>query len=203
PRNSRRILVSGFRGCDAERAQAVSAAGLEGVLGHDTRGSLFPLVANGYLGGALFHTPNVYDFPVCIHLARALGGDAIRAHDGRRVELREVGGAELAHVVGLPGIVACAADGELLPEMVHFLLALAVDDEGYRLAELEHRPAVQRDEILARELESHRHDRSLRSAGGLGPLFVVASGASDLRVLEDRRVEVHGLFSLVIEPQER
>src|SRR5207302_92570 len=53
------------------------------------------------------------------------------------------------------------------------------------------------------ELERHRHDRSLRSAGGLGAFFVVASGASDLRVLEDRRIELHGLFSLAIEPQER
>src|SRR5207245_1816257 len=55
-----------------------------------------------------------------------------------------------------PALDFLAAGGELLPEMVHFLLALAVDDEGYRLAELEHTPAVQRDEILARALESHR-----------------------------------------------
>src|SRR5207245_11125255 len=95
-----------------------------------------------------------------------------------------------------PALDFLAAGGELLPEMVHFLLALAVDDEGYRLGELEHRPAVQRDEILARALESHRHDRSLRSAGGLGPPFVVASGAPDLRVLGARRVEWSGSLRL-------
>src|SRR2546429_5260148 len=35
-------------------------SGLDGVLGSDTPGSLFPLMASGDLGGALFHTPNVY-----------------------------------------------------------------------------------------------------------------------------------------------
>jgi len=118
PRNSRRILVSGFQGRDAERAQAVSAAGLEGVLGNETPGSLFPLVANGYLGGALVHTPNVYDFPVCMHLARVLGGDAIRAHDGRRVDFREVWRDERAKMFRLPGIVACATDRRVIETLV-------------------------------------------------------------------------------------
>src|SRR6267143_6206820 len=118
PRNSRRILVSGFQGRDAERAQAVRAAGLEGVLGNETPGSLFPLVANGYLGGALVHTPNVYDFPVCMHLARVLGGDAIRAHDGRRVDFREVWRDERAKMFRLPGIVACATDRRVIETLV-------------------------------------------------------------------------------------
>jgi len=118
PRNSRRILVSGFKGRDAERAQKVSAAGLEGVLGNDTPGSLFPLMANGYLGGALFHTPNVYDFPVCMHLARVLGGDAIRTHDGRRVDFRELWRDERANMLRLPGVVACAVDRRVLATLV-------------------------------------------------------------------------------------
>jgi len=54
---SRRILVNGFLGRDEERARAVSAAGLEGVLDADIQGSLFPLMARGDLGGALFHPP--------------------------------------------------------------------------------------------------------------------------------------------------
>jgi 3'(2'), 5'-bisphosphate nucleotidase len=127
PRNSRRILVSGFRGRDAERAQAVSAAGLEGVLGNDTPGSLFPLVANGYLGGALFHTPNVYDFPVCMHLARVLGGDAIRAHDGRRVDFREVWRDERANMFRLPGIVACATDRRVVTTLVEVARGWSTD----------------------------------------------------------------------------
>ena len=115
---SRRILVSGFLGREAERARAVSAAGLEGVLGADTPGSLFPLIASGYLGGALFHTPNVYDFPVCMHVARALGGDAVWAHDGARVDFRRVWRDERANMFRLPGIVACASDRSVLPTLV-------------------------------------------------------------------------------------
>ena len=118
-RNLRRILVSGFKGGgDAERARAVSAAGLDGVLGDDTPGSLFPLMANGYLGGALFHTPNVYDFPVAMHLARVLGGDAIRAHDGRRADFREVWRDERSNMFRLQGIVACAVDRRVLATLV-------------------------------------------------------------------------------------
>ncbi|MGH7304907.1 MAG: inositol monophosphatase family protein [Candidatus Rokuibacteriota bacterium] len=117
-RESRRILVSGFLGREAERARAVSAAGLEGVLGGDTPGSLFPLMANGYLGGALFHTPNVYDFPVCMHVARALGGDAVWAHDGTRVDFRRVWRDERANMFRLRGIVACASDPHIIPTLV-------------------------------------------------------------------------------------
>jgi 3'(2'), 5'-bisphosphate nucleotidase len=118
PRESRRILVSGFLGREAERAREVSAAGLEGVLGGDTPGSLFPLMANGYLGGALFHTPNVYDFPVCMHVARAFGGDAVWAHNGARVDFRRVWRDERANMFRLPGIVACASDPRVIPALV-------------------------------------------------------------------------------------
>src|SRR5206468_12816849 len=41
------------------------------------------------------------------------------------------------------------------------------------------------------------------SSGGLRRLFGVAGHASDLRVFEDRHVKIHGVFSLMIEPQER
>jgi len=117
-RASRRILVSGFLGREAERARAVSAAGLDGVLGSDTPGSLYPLMANGYLGGALFHTPNVYDFPVCMHVARALGGDAVWVHDGARVDFRRTWRDERASMFRLPGIVACASDRAVLPTLI-------------------------------------------------------------------------------------
>ena len=117
-RASRRILVSGFLGREAERARAVSAAGLDGVLGSDTPGSLYPLMANGYLGGALFHTPNVYDFPVCMHIARALGGDAVWVHDGIRVDFRRTWRDDRANMFRLPGIVACASDRAVLPTLI-------------------------------------------------------------------------------------
>jgi 3'(2'), 5'-bisphosphate nucleotidase len=118
PRERRRILVSGFMGHERERAAAVSAAGLEGVLGSQTGGSLYPLMASGYLGGALFHTPNVYDFPVCMHLARALGGDAVRASDGRPVDFGGVWLDERSSMFRLPGIVACAIDRRVIATLV-------------------------------------------------------------------------------------
>ena len=39
--------------------------------------------------------------------------------------------------------------GETFPEVVNFIQSLAVDDEGDRRAEPEHRAAVQRREILS------------------------------------------------------
>jgi 3'(2'), 5'-bisphosphate nucleotidase len=117
-RESRRVLVSGFLGRDAEYAGAISAAGLEGVVDADTRGSLFPLMARGDLAGALFHTPNVYDFPVCVHLTRLLGGDAVWVHDGSRVDFRTLWHDERANMLRLPGIVACAFDPAVIATLI-------------------------------------------------------------------------------------
>jgi len=127
---SRRILVSGFLGRETESARAVSAAGLEGVLGGDAPGSLFPLMASGYLGGALFHTPNVYDFPVCMHIARVFGGDARWVHDGRRVDFRRTWRDERANMLRLPGIVACASDPAIITTLTE--VARGWSAERYR-----------------------------------------------------------------------
>jgi len=117
-RERRRILVSGFLGHERERAGAVSATGLEGVLGSETPGSLYPIMARGYLGGALFHTPNVYDFPVCMHIARALGGDAVWVRDGRPVDFGSLWLDERSNMLRLPGIVACAIDRRVMATLV-------------------------------------------------------------------------------------
>ena len=83
--------------------------------------------------------------------------------------------------------------------MVHFLLRLAVDGERNRRRELVFRSAVERDELLAVELERDRHD-----GARLARRFVaLAADAVDLRVLEHRHVEVRRVFSLAVEPQER
>lgn len=118
PRANQRILVSGFLGHERERAAAVSAAGLEGVLGSQAPGSLYPLIASGCLGGALFHTPNVYDFPVCMHLARALGGDTVWVRDGRPVDFGRVWLDERSNMLRIPGIVACAIDRRVMATLV-------------------------------------------------------------------------------------
>jgi 3'(2'), 5'-bisphosphate nucleotidase len=124
---SRRVLVSGFQGAHRERASAVSGAGLEGVLGGETGGSLYPLMARGEMAGGLFHTPNVYDFPVCLHLARLFGGDAVWVEDGRPVDFRECWRDERAGMLRLPGIVACSVDPAIVDTLVHVARGWSTD----------------------------------------------------------------------------
>src|SRR5438552_10163442 len=102
-----------------------------------------------------------------------------------------------------PALYFLAARRELRPEVVYVFLRLAVHDERYRLGEFEDRPAVQRRELLPIELECHRHDRALRSSGGLCRRVVIAGDARYPGILEDRDVELRGLFGLMIEPQKR
>ena len=118
PVRDTRVLVSGFLGHEEARARAVTAAGLRGVLGRELEGSLYPLLARGDLAGALFHTPNVYDFPVCVHLARLHGGDAVFVRDGRPVDFRGVWRDERSGMLRLPGIVACALDQRTIATLV-------------------------------------------------------------------------------------
>lgn len=112
------IWVSGFAPEDERKADLVSAAGLVGVAGGSAAGSVYPRLARGDLGGGLVHTPNVYDFPVFLHVARALGGDAVWVGDGRPVDFGEIWLDSRAGMLRLPGIVACAVDRAVLPRLV-------------------------------------------------------------------------------------
>src|SRR4030095_5899417 len=91
-----------------------------------------------------------------------------------------------------------AAFRELAPVVIDLFLVLAVDDERNGLRELELRTSVQRNELLAVELEVDDHDRALGSRPGLA----VPADALDLRVLEDGGVELRRLLGVVVEPQE-
>jgi 3'(2'), 5'-bisphosphate nucleotidase len=112
------IWVGGFHPEDDSKAHLVSAAGLEAVTTGSAAGSVYPRLARGELGGALLHTPNVYDFPVLLHVARALGGDAVWVGDGRPVDFRESWFDARAAMLRLPGIVACAVDPAVLRRLV-------------------------------------------------------------------------------------
>lgn len=109
-RNSPNIYLIGFQKRDAERAEAVTRAGLRGFAPDDMPGSIYPLLCSGEFGGSLIHSPNVYDFPVSMHLARILGGDAVWVHNGRSVEFSETWLDGRADMLRLPGIVACAVN---------------------------------------------------------------------------------------------
>src|SRR6476646_8529833 len=84
-----------------------------------------------------------------------------------------------------------AVGGELVPQGVDLLLSIAPDEEGHRLVELEQGPGVERHEFLALELVLDGHYLSVRAVNG-----------KHLRSREDRRVVVHRLFGLRVEPEE-
>lgn len=115
---SRRVLVAGFLERDEMRARAVRDAGLDAVLWAGMDQAVYPLLARGELAGALLHTPNVYDFPVCMQLVRLFGGDAVWVHDGRPAHFRTTWLDARARMIRLPGIVACAVDPHVLETLV-------------------------------------------------------------------------------------
>ncbi|MFO1095117.1 MAG: inositol monophosphatase family protein [Planctomycetaceae bacterium] len=112
------IYLIGFQQQDAQRARQVTAAGLRGFASDEMPGAIYPLLCSGAFGGSLIHSPNVYDFPVSSHIVRILGGDAVWVHDGRSVHFNETWLDERAHMLRLPGIVACAIDRASLQKLV-------------------------------------------------------------------------------------
>lgn len=107
---SKRIYVIGFQQRDVAAANAVSQAGLMGVAPDDMPGSIYELLARGEFAGSLIHSPNVYDFPVSLQIARHLGGDAVWVHNRQPVHFRETWLDDRADMLRLPGIVACGVN---------------------------------------------------------------------------------------------
>lgn len=111
---SKKIYLIGFQDRDRDCAQAVTDAGLQGFVSDDMPGSIYDLQSRGEFVGSLIHTPNVYDFPVSLHLARIVGGEALWVHNREPVHFRETWLDDRADMLRLPGIVACADDREVL-----------------------------------------------------------------------------------------
>jgi 3'(2'), 5'-bisphosphate nucleotidase len=116
--DSKQIYLIGFQARDRERAERVTAAGLEGVPPDDMPGSVYPLLATGEFGGSLIHSPNIYDFPVSLQIARAFGGDSVWVHNGEPVHFREMWMDDRADMLRLPGIVATAVDRGTLETLI-------------------------------------------------------------------------------------
>lgn len=112
--DSKNIYMIGFQKKDREKAALVTAAGLQGYMADETPGSIYELLARGEFGGSLIHSPNVYDFPVSLQIARILGGDAVWVHNGEPVHFRELWNDDRADMLRLPGIVACSANRKTL-----------------------------------------------------------------------------------------
>jgi 3'(2'), 5'-bisphosphate nucleotidase len=121
--DSKKIYVIGFQDKDPDRARDVTAAGLEGHTSDQMNGSIFELRARGLWGGSLIHSPNVYDFPVSLHIVRSLGGDAVWVHNRQPVNFRETWLDKRANMIRLPGIVACCTN----PQTLDTLCTLARD----------------------------------------------------------------------------
>lgn len=111
---SDRIYLIGFQARDVERAAQVTGLGLRGFAPDDMPGSIYPLLASGEFGGSLIHSPNVYDYPVAMHLARILGGDSVWVHNGEPVNFDETWLDERAAMLRLPGIAATSPRKEYL-----------------------------------------------------------------------------------------
>ncbi|APZ90780.1 inositol monophosphatase family protein [Fuerstiella marisgermanici] len=102
------IYLIGFQERDAECARMVDELGLMGRTSSEMAGSIYPLMATGEYAGSLIHSPNIYDFPVSMHIARLLGGDAVWAHNGKPVHYRELWMDDRADMLRFPGVVACS-----------------------------------------------------------------------------------------------
>lgn len=113
-RDRRGIYLIGFQQRDGERAQLVTEAGLEGFAPDQMPGSIYPLLARGEFAGSLIHSPNVYDFPVSMHIARCFGGDAVWVDSREPVNFRTTWMDDRADMLRLPGIVACSPDSQVL-----------------------------------------------------------------------------------------
>lgn len=127
----RGIYLIGFQSRDAECARAVDQTGLEGRTSEEMAGSIYPLMATGEYAGSLIHSPNIYDFPVSMHIARLLGGDAVWVHNGEPVHYRELWMDDRADMLRLPGIVACSEHAEVNGR----LCSLAADWNPVRYAD--------------------------------------------------------------------
>lgn len=111
---SNKIYLIGFQDQDPQKAQMVTDAGLEGFTSDTMDGSIYPLMAEGLFAGSLIHSPNIYDFPVSMQIARVLGGDAVWVHDRSSVDFSFVWNDETANMLRFPGIIACSEYADVL-----------------------------------------------------------------------------------------
>lgn len=115
------VYLIGFQQRDTQRAREVDqlrwnrrGMHLAGYTSDEMQGSIYPLMASGSYIGSLIHSPNIYDFPVSMHIARVRGGDALWVHNREPVHYCSLWLDERAGMLRYPGIVACSEDREVL-----------------------------------------------------------------------------------------
>jgi 3'(2'), 5'-bisphosphate nucleotidase len=113
-----RIYMTGFMQSEEEAIRRVQSLGIDGSWWNTADEAPYQLFASRQLCGALIHSPNVYDFPVTLHLCRILGGDGVWVHNGESVHFHETWLDSKADMRRLPGIVACSSDPVILQKLV-------------------------------------------------------------------------------------
>lgn len=127
---SKNIYLTGFQQDEPAKVRQLNESGLHGYTADNLPRCMFDMFARGTFGGALVHTPNIYDFPVTLHMARILGGDALWVHNGEPVNFQDVWVDNRADMLRMPGIVACSAERETLAVLCN--LAKNWDPVRYR-----------------------------------------------------------------------
>lgn len=122
------VYLIGFQKRDAPRARevdglVVQGRNLQGRTSDEMPGSIYPSMATGEYTGSLIHSPNIYDFPVSMHIARVRGGDAVWVHNRQPVHYRDLWMDTRAGMLRYPGIVACSED----PDVIEKLCELSKD----------------------------------------------------------------------------
>ncbi|MBI3966729.1 MAG: inositol monophosphatase [Chloroflexi bacterium] len=111
----RRVYLSSFAWRDPAFADQVRTSGYEPVGGGDR--NLWLKMALGEVTGAVVDTPNVYDFPAGLHVARVRGGDGVWLPSRERVHFRDLWWDERAKCVRLHGLVAFATEPAVLADL--------------------------------------------------------------------------------------
>jgi 3'(2'), 5'-bisphosphate nucleotidase len=120
----------GFQSDDPVKAELVTRSGLVGHTSEQTPGCVYELMARGEFVGSLIHSPNIYDFPVSMQIARLWGGDAVWVDTREPVHLGQTWLDERAAMRRLPRIVACSWNRSVLEHLCE--LAADWDPVRYR-----------------------------------------------------------------------
>jgi len=116
------IYLIGFQQRDTQCAREVDGLSvhgrkLQGRTSDEMPGSIYPFMATGEYSGSLIHSPNIYDFPVSMHIARVRGGDAVWVHNREPVHYRNLWMDTRAGMLRYPGIVACSEDADVIDQL--------------------------------------------------------------------------------------
>lgn len=130
-RGERGCYIIGFQNLDEPRAALITQAGMKGFGPQQMPSSVYPLLATGEFCGSLIHTPNIYDFPVSVQLARRFGGNAVRVDTGEEIDFHHTWMDEKSGMLRLHGIIALADN----PDDLATLCDLAKDWNPERYSE--------------------------------------------------------------------